>query len=199
MTLLPLAALLVSLFIAMIPSANGQETHSATAAPGLWALLKGGGQVLLIRHGSTDAGAGDPPGFRLDDCSTQRNLSAKGRDEARRIAEAFRDRGIPLGDVHSSQWCRCLETAQLAFGRAEPWPALNLTARDRSQQIEYMQAVRARMTEPPARDNTVLVTHQLNIHALTGISLEPAEIVVLTPEGDGRFRVAGRISVDALR
>ena len=110
----------------------------------LWDLLRAGGQVVVMRHASTDRSSADPPDFRLGDCSTQRNLSDAGREEARRVAAAFRARGVPIGRVLSSQWCRCLETARLAFGEPEPWPALG---------------------RRPERGNLVLVTHQFNICA----------------------------------
>src|SRR5262245_2403480 len=85
----------------------------------VWALLKGGGQVILIRHAITTPGVGDPPGMRVDDCSTQRNLTDEGRRDARRVGETFRTRGLVVDRVLSSPWCRCLETARLAFGRSE--------------------------------------------------------------------------------
>ena len=88
----------------------------AQASEALWNLLKGGGQVVIMRHASTDSTAGDRDTMRLEDCSTQRNLSAAGRDDARRIGDAFRARGIGVDDVRSSVWCRCLDTATLAFG-----------------------------------------------------------------------------------
>ncbi|MBI1845857.1 MAG: histidine phosphatase family protein [Candidatus Rokubacteria bacterium] len=98
---------------------------SAGAADGLWELLRAGGQVVLLPHATTGGAPGDPAGFRLADCTTQRNLSAAGREEARRIGRAFRARRIPVASVMSSRWCRCLETALLAFDRVEPWPALD--------------------------------------------------------------------------
>src|SRR5256885_17206726 len=81
-----------------------------------WGLPKGGGQVILIRHAITTPGVGDPPGMRLDDCSTQRNLTDEGRRDARRLGAGFDARGIVVDRVLSSPWCRCLETARLAFG-----------------------------------------------------------------------------------
>jgi phosphohistidine phosphatase SixA len=63
-----------------------------------------------MRHAVTTPGVGDPAGFRLDDCSTQRNLTDAGREDARRVGGTFRTRGIPVGRVLSSPWCRCLET-----------------------------------------------------------------------------------------
>ncbi len=159
----------------------------------LWALLKAGGQVVVMRHASTDPGVGDPANLRLEDCATQRNLSAAGREEARRIGEAFRARGVPVGQVLSSRWCRCLETARLAFGKVEPWPALDSFFRDRSREPPQTAAVRSRASERPGAGNLILVTHQVNITALTGLFPAQGEMVVLTPQGDGTFRIAGRL------
>ena len=160
---------------------------------GLWDLLKAGGQVAVIRHASTEPGIGDPPGFRLDDCSTQRNLSAAGREEARRIGAAFRDRGVPVGRVLSSRWCRCLETARLAFGSAEPWAPLDSFFDDRSREADQTRRVRQLAGEHPASGNLVLVSHQVNITALSGIAPVQGEMIVLTPSGDGKFKIAGRL------
>jgi phosphohistidine phosphatase SixA len=147
-----------------------------------------------MRHASTEPGLGDPPDFRLGDCATQRNLSAAGREEARRVGAAFRARGVPVGQVLSSRWCRCLETARLAFGAAEPWEALDSFFDDRSREPLQTQAARARAGARPAAGNLILVTHYGNILALTGIAPLPGEIVVLTPQGDGTFRAGGRLS-----
>src|SRR3954447_24416768 len=86
--------------------------------------LRKGGLVLLMRHASTEGGAGDPPGFDLEDCSTQRNLSEAGRAESRDAGERLRKMGVAIAQVYTSPWCRCRETAQIAFGRAEDWAPL---------------------------------------------------------------------------
>src|SRR5438876_345037 len=99
--------------------------------------------------------------------------------------------GAPIGRVLSSQWCRCLETARLAFGTAEPWSALNSSFRDRTLEADRTREVRALASERPAKGNLVLVTHQVNIGALTGVYPVEGELVVLTPLGQGNFRVAG--------
>jgi len=166
---------------------------AARADEALWELLQAGGQVAVIRHASTVPGFGDPPGFRLDDCSTQRNLSEAGREESRRIGAAFRKRGVPVDRVLSSRWCRCLETARLAFGSAEPWAPLDSFFDDRSREPEQTGRVRALIGGRPPSGNLILVTHQVNITALTGISPTQGEMVILTPSEDGNFRVAGRL------
>jgi Phosphohistidine phosphatase SixA len=137
--------------------------------------------------------SGDPPGFRLEDCSTQRNLSPAGREEARRLGAALRARDVPIGRVLSSRWCRCLETARLAFGKLEPWPPLDSFFDDRSHERPQTEAVRTLIAEPADGGNLILVTHQVNIAALTGIQVSPGEIVVISPAGNGTFRVAGRL------
>ena len=161
----------------------------------LWSLLKGGGHVVLIRHAITTPGVGDPPGMRLEECGTQRNLTDAGRAHARRVGEAFRARKIPVDRVMSSPWCRCLETARLAFGPPEVWTALsNLFDRqqNRTEQVGQMQAFIGGLRRS---GNVVLVSHGSTISALTGINPDPAEMVVLTPQGGTKFTVAGRLAV----
>jgi broad specificity phosphatase PhoE len=171
---------------------------SAQADEALWTLLKGGGQVVLIRHTITTPGVGDPPGFKLEDCSTQRNLTDEGRGHAKRIGEAWRARGIPVERVVSSPWCRCVETAKLAFGKHdEVSTALNnLFGRqeNRDRQVEQMKAL-VSSKNSPKKANLVLVSHGSTIVALTGVSPGTGEMVVVTPQGGGKFAVAGRLEV----
>lgn len=168
---------------------------SAWADEALWALLKGGGQVVLVRHALTVPGVGDPEGMKLDDCSTQRNLSDEGRAHARQLGEAFRQRGIAVGRLLSSPWCRSIETAKLAFGKTpELTPALgNLFGRS-EESGRQLAGLRPLAGQKPASGNTVMVSHGSTIYALTGVSPDTAEMVVLTPQGGGRFTVAGRMS-----
>jgi broad specificity phosphatase PhoE len=183
--------LLIVMMVSELPA-------SAQSSQPLWDLLRAGGQVVLLRHGTTTSGTGDPPGFRLEDCATQRNLSDQGRAEARRIGRAFQTRNIPIGPVLSSPWCRCLETGQLAFGRAERWDALGNLFGNRSREAEQVAAMRERVSQRPAVGNLVLVSHGVTIQALTGESLAQGEFLVVTPEGNGHFRVVGRIAASAL-
>jgi phosphohistidine phosphatase SixA len=189
----PRAVLLVGL--ALVAGLLALAVRVARADEAVWALLRTGGQVVLIRHAITTPGVGDPDGMRLDDCQSQRNLTDAGRAHARRVGEAVRARGVAVDRVLSSPWCRCLETARLAFGRAETWGALgNLFGRpdNRAEQVRQMRAL---VGEPRAVGNLVLVTHGSTIAALTGFNPDTAEMVVLTPQGQGRFAVAGRLSV----
>ncbi|UUZ67897.1 histidine phosphatase family protein [Polaromonas sp. P2-4] len=129
----------------------------------LWSLLKGGGQVILIRHALTTPGVGDPEGMKLGDCSTQRNLNDEGRAHARQLGEAFRTRGVTVRRVLSSPWCRCTETARLAFGKTpELLPALgNLFGRSElaARQVAELKPL---VSQLPAGGNTVLVFARLH-------------------------------------
>jgi broad specificity phosphatase PhoE len=166
----------------------------AAADETLWQLLARGGQVLMIRHGVTTPGVGDPPGFKLEDCVTQRNLTEEGRAEARAVGAAMAARKIPIGTVLASPWCRCVETARLAFGRSENWEALsNLFGRPEQAEAQ-LKALRPRIAAHRGKDNLVLVTHGSTTAALTGVNPATAEVVVLAPGGKDGFRVAGRLS-----
>ena len=168
---------------------------AARASEPLWTLLKAGGQTILVRHGITTPGVGDPPDMRLDDCASQRNLTESGRAHARRLGEAFRARGITVDRLLTSPWCRCVETARLAWGPAEVWTPLgNLYGRS-ERQAEQVREMRTLVSERRAGGNLVLVSHGSTISALTGVSPDPAEMVIVTPQGGGRFAVAGRLAV----
>lgn len=158
----------------------------------VWQRLKSGGHVLLIRHAATEPGIGDPPGFDLQNCATQRNLSPAGREDARRLGGALRQLGIPVAAVRSSRWCRCLETAGLAFGGAQPWPALDNTFDAPERRPHQMNEVRKTLAQPVSGGNLVLITHGVNILALTGISPAENEIVAVRSGRDGKFSVVGR-------
>jgi broad specificity phosphatase PhoE len=161
-----------------------------------WALLQRGGQVVMIRHAVTTPGVGDPPGMRLDDCSTQRNLTDEGRQHARRLGEAFRVQNVPAGAVLSSPWCRCIETARLAFGvTPETWAPLGNLFGRAELSAGQVREMRARVGDYRGAANLIMVTHGSTIRALTGVSPGTAEVVILTPRGDDRFTVAGRLSV----
>jgi len=168
-------------------------TASFASEP-LWDRLKQGGYVLLIRHAITTPGAGDPPGFKLDDCRTQRNLSSEGREQAKRLGEAFRSHAIPVSEVRSSHWCRCLETARLAFGKAQPWSALNSMYADRSREAEQNREIGTLAANVKSPDNIVLVTHGANVASILGIHPAPAEIVIAQSQR-GELKLIGRIPV----
>jgi phosphohistidine phosphatase SixA len=140
----------------------------AQDADALAAMLRTGACAVLIRHAATEPGIGDPPNFRLSDCNTQRQLSDAGRAQSRRIGQWFKARQLQARAVHSSAWCRCRDTAELAFGRHTVWPALNSTFSDSSRQDAQTHMLRQGLQTIPPGQFEVWVTHQVNITALTG-------------------------------
>ncbi|MFN0264355.1 histidine phosphatase family protein [Tepidamorphus sp. 3E244] len=180
------------------PQPNTDQIADPSATPPdddeLWVALRDGG-VALIRH-SLAPGTGDPGTFKLDDCSTQRNLSDEGREQARRVGEAFEENSVIVARVAYSQWCRTRETAELAFpDKGEPEPALNSFFGDRSTAEDQTDAVRELVTNWDGPDTLVLVTHQVNITALTDVFPRSGEIIVLRPQ-EGDFEVLGRITAE---
>jgi phosphohistidine phosphatase SixA len=177
-----------ALAVAICPAARADERE-------LWAQLRRGGLVLLMRHASTD-GTGDPAAFSLEDCSTQRNLSGRGRDEAVRIGERIRAEKVRIARVYTSPWCRCRETATLAFGKSEDWEPLSSFFDYPDREAAYSQSVKKRIAGYAARKpagNVVMVTHNVNIAALTRLSVAPGSIVVVRPDGCCGLRVAGEL------
>lgn len=163
----------------------------AARAEDAWEVLRQGG-IVLFRH-ATAPGGGDPPGMRLGDCTTQRNLDATGRAEAARIGAAFHAQGIAVGRVLASAWCRTVETAEIAFpGRVEVEPAFASFFADRGRGPAQTEAARAILLGWAGPGALVVSTHQVNITALTGIFPASGEGIVLRVE-EGALRVAARI------
>ncbi|MES2900470.1 MAG: histidine phosphatase family protein [Pseudomonadota bacterium] len=158
----------------------------------LWQMLQGEGLVVLMRHAATVPGVGDPPGFELTQCATQRNLSTAGQSDAKRIGERFRANGVRVESVLSSRWCRCLDTARLAFGRAQAAPMLDSMFRDEQEgrQRKLLQ-VRSFLVSRSSGGLIVMVTHDVNIQALLGLYLRQGEIAVAAIGADGSLRSLG--------
>lgn len=161
-----------------------------------WALLRNGGQIVLLRH-AIAPGTGDPANFDIENCGTQRNLSDRGRQQARNLGALIAARAAPVGKVLSSRYCRALETARLAFGAemVEPFPALDSFFAEREREAEQTEAVLEVMREYSGTGNFFLVTHQVNITALTGAVPQQGEAVIVVPTEEG-VRVAARIKFD---
>jgi len=168
----------------------------AAADDALWKALRSGEHVALLRH-ALAPGTGDPAEFALRDCSTQRNLSDQGRGQAARIGARFRANGIAAARVASSQWCRCLETARLLdLGPVEELPPLNSFFRRGERRDAQTRALQAWLGDQALERPIVLVTHQVNITALTGIFPASGELVVLRRDSDGTLSVVGRLETE---
>lgn len=165
------------------------------AAPELVADLRDGGHVIALRHTATDRSSPEPDPADVTDCARQRNLSLEGRAQAEQLGEAFSAHDVPVGPVLTGLHCRAVDTAEFAFGRAEPTrDLLHLPVAPADEQDDLVAALRALLATRPAEGaNTVLVTHASNIEEATGLVVEEGEAVVVTPDGAGGFTVAGRI------
>lgn len=159
------------------------DTPDLREVRALAGLLRAGGCAVLFRHAATVAGVGDPPNFRLGECSTQRLLSEAGCEQSRRIGQRFKAQALQARSVHSSAWCRCRDTASLAFGEHSVWPALNSTFDNNSDQPAQTRLLRQRLLDIPAGQFEVWVTHQVNITALTGEWAGIGEAFVVASNG----------------
>jgi phosphohistidine phosphatase SixA len=158
-----------------------------------WSALDQPGAIAIMRH-ALAPGTGDPSAFRLEACATQRNLDDRGRAQARTIGRALRDRGVAFDHVLTSQWCRTRETAALLdLGTPVDAPSLNSFFQDFSTREAQTEATRALLQSLSGR--VMLVTHQVNISALTGVGTRSGEIVVFRLTDPG-VEVLGRILID---
>jgi phosphohistidine phosphatase SixA len=146
---------------------QAQPERKAAAAELLRAWRQSGG-VLLIRHAATEAGLGDPAAFTLGQCRTQRNLSEAGRQASQAFGAWLQTQNFKPDAVLSSQWCRCQDTARLAFGQFEDWPALNSTFAGQGDPAGQQKALLARLRGLPQGRTEVWVTHQVIMTGLTG-------------------------------
>ena len=150
----------------------------------------------MLRH-AIAPGNGDPPEFRLGDCQTQRNLSAQGRDQATRIGELFHSHGMQTAQIFSSQWCRCLETARLLrLGPVEERPFLNSFFNDYARREPQTSMLREWLDQQALSEPIVLVTHQVNITALTGVYPGSGELVIVRRSETGDLTVVGTIETN---
>lgn len=158
--------------------------------------LRAGGHVALMRHADAPGGFGDPEGFRIDDCTTQRNLSDKGRADAARIGARLRSEGIAFGKILSSPWCRCVDTATLMnLGAVAREATFGNVVVLRDQKDALTAGARALLANWTVPENLLVVTHGANIQLLTGIQPASGEIVVVKGGSRG-VAVAGRLVLD---
>ncbi|MGF1445936.1 MAG: histidine phosphatase family protein [Pikeienuella sp.] len=182
---------------ALLAGPAGLIAAPAWARDAGWAALAEPGTHAIMRH-ALAPGGGDPEDFRLDDCSTQRNLDSRGRDQARATGAEIRARGISFDRVLTSQWCRCRDTADLlGLGPVEEYPALNsFFAERRANGPAQTRDLRALIAATDPAVKLMMVTHFVNIRALTGAGPSSGEIVVLRLV-DGEIRRAGSVLIPA--
>ena len=174
------------LFFIFISQSNASELA--------WNIAKEGNKIILIRH-SIAPGGGDPPGFKVDDCKTQRNLSRKGINQSKKIGKLFKKNNVPVDQVLSSQWCRCKDTAKFAFGKFTEFKALNSTFQspfDKNEGKQLKELYSFVKKWNGKGKNLVLITHYSIITAVTNAVPSSGEIVIV----DKNFKVLGTIQTD---
>ena len=169
-------------------------TYQNLIAKDLWAEAKEGDKIILIRH-ALAPGGGDPPGFKIDDCKTQRNLDKVGIEQSKAIGKLFKKNKIPVDKVLSSQWCRCKDTAKYAFNNYFEFPALNSTfqssfAKNEPKQLKQLQTFINNWDGDGG--NLVLITHYSIITAISNAVPSSGEIVIT----DKKFNVLSTIPTD---
>ena len=166
-----------------------------TAADARFARLSEPGIVAIVRHAHAP-GTGDSASFTLDDCATQRNLGARGRQQAREIGAAIRTAGAVVDRVLTSQWCRCRDTARLLdLGPVEDLPALNSFFRSPARADRQTADLRQFLSRLPPGETVIMVTHYVNIRALTGLGVASGEAVLLKIGRDGAIAVVDEILI----
>ena len=146
-----------------------------------WKSAQNGNKIIFIRH-ALAPGGGDPTGFKIDDCKTQRNLNQVGIEQSKRIGELFKENKVPIDQVLSSQWCRCKDTAKYAFEKFKEFSALNSTFQfpndiNESKQLEEIK-IFVKQWEGKGK-NLILITHYSIITAITDSVPGSGEIVVI--------------------
>ncbi len=162
-------------------------------------LLRKGGVVAAFRH-SLAPGTFDPPGFRLGDCSTQRNLSEEGRAQARSVGAWFQQRNLQPSKVLSSPWCRCVDSATLAFGPPEVWAALGSPrGSPETTSAAHLHELRAALAVASSRPNRfeVWFTHMFVLSDLANANTSSGEALILRANPSGKAEVLARLAIPA--
>tara|TARA_B100000886_G_scaffold272300_1_gene196242 strand:+ start:3832 stop:4392 length:561 start_codon:yes stop_codon:yes gene_type:complete len=180
-------SLIISLFLFLFSS-------QLNASDKAWSLAQEGNKIILIRH-SLAPGGGDPSGFKLNDCKTQRNLNRTGIKQSKQIGKLFKKNKVPVDQVLSSQWCRCKDTAKHAFGNYKEFTALNSTFQSPYNKNEGKQLKElynyVKKWDGKGK-NLVLITHYSIITAVSNAVPSSGEIII----ADKNFKVLGTIQTD---
>ena len=181
-------SLLLKVLILSLFSINSHSTEQH------WKSAQEGNKIILIRH-SLAPGGGDPVGFKIDDCKTQRNLNKKGINQSKKIGKLFRNNKVIIDQVLSSQWCRCKDTAKYAFRNFKEFTALNSTFQspyNKNEPKQLKELYNFVKKWDGKGKNLVLVTHYSIITAITNAVPSSGEIVIT----DKNFEVLGSIQTD---
>jgi broad specificity phosphatase PhoE len=187
-------------FASAAPYAEQPPAAPELAGPALVAALRSGGYILYFRHTSTDFGQNDERMTGYEDCATQRNLTDKGRAEARAIGADLQALGIRVSDVLASPFCRTMETAQLIFGRATATPAVR-GGPSQPESPERYAALRELLAKRvPPGSNVAIVSHGNPFRAIVGGPyLAEGEAAVIEPRDGTGFSVVARVRIEDWR
>ena len=181
-------SLLANLFLSFL------FTSQLFASQQAWNIAQEGNKIILIRH-SIAPGGGDPAGFKIDDCKTQRNLNKKGINQSKKIGKLFKKNNVPVDQVLSSQWCRCKDTAKYAFKNYKEFTALNSTFQspyNKNEGKQLKELYNYVMKWNGKGKNLVLITHYSIITAVSNAVPSSGEIII----ADKNFKVFGTIQTD---
>jgi phosphohistidine phosphatase SixA len=173
------------------PHGHASPLHAPPQVYLLTEQLRQGGLVIFLRHAKTAHDGIDQAPFAADDCARQRNLGRAGRLLSEEMGDAFKTLGIRVGLVLASPWCRTMETARMAFGRAQAEPALAIDVTRMNATVDHFWRLSNRVPEPGA--NTVLVGHLLSTLMALGLKIDEGEAIVMRP-GAVKPEVLGRIN-----
>lgn len=211
LTLVVFMSMLIALAVscttkpAQNPSPTAPPIISSQPEALVQATLKGG-LVVFLRHGATDrsieASLSGPSWWKSCDPFIARQLSDKGRNQAHSIGRAFKELGIPVGIVYSSEYCRAIETATLAFGRTATVFELNWLTSEGDEPTDlsgHKLAVQELLSTKPLPDtNTVIVGHSFNLEGVSSVTIEEGEAALFQPLGGGKFNLLGKLSPENL-
>jgi len=161
----------------------------------LWSRLEAGGYVLLLQHAgestATQQSSGRPP----EACGKQDELSDQGRRDASRLKDALQQHNVAVGRVLACHDCRCIQTAGLLFGRAEPWSIIDaVDSADASMAAQKSAALREAVSRWSSSENLVLISHRSNYQQAFGVHPDAAQLLVIEPLGENGFRLLGRLN-----
>lgn len=183
-------------FVLLLAPLTFMHSKAAANSENVWALWKQPGVHAIMRH-ATAPGVGDPENFTLEICDTQRNLNDTGRQEARALGQTIRKQGVQLTAIYSSQWCRCLHTAEeLNLGKVQELPTLNSFFQGRGSSGAQTTALKQHIAALGPTEKVLYVTHQVNTTALTGVYPDSGQIVLFKLDRSGEIEVVGKINSD---
>ena len=189
----------ILLLLALSACASQPPTLAAASADSLLGKLRQGGYVIYFRHAATNHAQKDTDMSDFSNCDEQRNLDHKGRRQSELIGEQFKQLGIPVGSVKTSKLCRCIETAELAFGHATPTQDLTsiigVTSAVRQQRVNAIKTMLGSKPEPGT--NTILVSHKHMFYDASGVWLEEGEAAIYKPDGSSKIKFVIKVKPEA--